>query len=755
MDLKKIKQEFALSNRAFNICQYNSLLTSNDLILWSQRNGSFKHLRNCGLKTANEIDRIIEILIEKENTSHNYTTAEISLKQIILRFGLSHKSIKVCEKLNFLSSADILSFYIFKGTFHSINKLKKDICMELDNLCKALLRNKECNSHFQKLYRLEVDGLSLLKKNILQFTADQLISKLSVRAGNGLNYLCEGSRSWEDLIWIGIETEKLSELPKIGAKSSGELEGFFIELIQQFSHVYLESESNHSTLKQQQIQFKFPKLVLLKNDLMRIQNSNLNFIGFVVEYLPQLFQGIEFDFIENKSNKSIAKKNRLTAERVRQIRVKTNPKIDEKIKSLWLMLKDFCNDDNFNIAGTLVSDIAEQQELIPSLKINPNLSWRIFSICHFNNLKMKLFEELIDREKYTQKEYLKIKHVFNFEARFIVSSTFNIHEIKSILQQVIKDISKTDKDHWSYVMRKQSNLCINIQKVLNRCLSDQFGFFYDKEKLIIFKQTNPAYCFLALSYFGKPQHLDKIYSYILHNALFLKNPKKSGVRGTLINNFDVFFSIGKTSTYGLNSWNINHQFATKSIKEECIVILEKHKNPLHISQIYSSLKRRRKDILYRSMHTILEMESELFDNLQGFYWLVNSKSVFNKPINHKTAYSYMKKITKKFRLDVFWCHSHIFYKELKCPNYQIEYLIECYLISFKGKVTLKTDPDFLPLLTQIDTNQKIVCFLKTRYMLLDSNRRIKFKKKLIKVLQKDLKQVVPLSVLNKIIQFYI
>ena len=755
MDLNKIKQEFALSNRAFNICQTNSLLTSNDLILWRQRNGSFKSLRNCGLQTADEIDRIIEILIERGNTSHNYTTTEISIKDIEQRFGLTSRSIKVCEKLDFISSTDILSFYIFKGTFHSINKLKKEISTELDNLCKALLRNKECNSHFQKLYRLEIDGLSLLKKNILQLTADQLISKLSVRATKGLNSLFEGSRSWEDLIWIGIETEKLGDIPNIGAKSSVELKGFFIELIQQFSHVYLESESNHATLKLQQIQFKFPKLVLLRNDLMRIQNSNLNFIGFVIEYLPQLFQGFELDFIENKSNKSIAKKKKLSAERVRQIRVKTNLKIDEKIKLLWLMLKDFCNDDNFNRAGTLISDIAEQQELIPYLKINPYLSLRIVSICDFSNLKVKLFEELIDREKYTQKEYLKIKHVFNFDARFIFSSTFYIHEIKIILQQVIKNIFKTNKDHWYYSMGEHSYLCINFQKILNRCLSDQFGSFYDKEKLIIFKQINPVYCFLALSYFGRPQHLDKIYSYILHNAHFIKKPKKTSVRGTLINNHDVFFSIGKTSTYGLVSWNKNDRFATKSIKEECILILENHNNPLHVSQIYSSLKTRRKDVSKKSIQVILDQESELFDNSQGFYWLVNSKSVFNKPINHKTAYSYLREITEKYRLNVHWCQSNIFYEKLKFPNYQIEYLIERYLTSYKQKITLKLDPDFLPVLLKIDSNQKVVNFLKTRYMQLDSNRRIQFKKKLHTVLQKNSKQLVTRSVMNKIIQFYI
>jgi len=657
--------------------------------------------------------------------------------------------------LDFISSTDILSFYIFKGTFHSINKLKKEISTELDNLCKALLRNKECNSHFQKLYRLEIDGLSLLKKNILQLTAEQLISKLSVRAANGLNILCGDSPSWKDLIWIGIETEKLSEIPNIGAKSSVELGGFFIELIQQFSHVYLESESNHAILILQQIQFKFPKLVILKNDLIKIQNSNLNFIGFVLEYLPQLFQGIELDFIKNKSKKSIAKKNRITVERVRQIRVKTNPKIDEKIKLLWLMLKDFCNDDNCNTSGTQIYDNAEQHELIPSLKINPYLSWRIFSICDFNNLKVKLFKELIDREKYTQKEYLKIENIFDFDARFIVTTTFNIHEIKSILQQVIKDIFKTDKDYWSYGMSEQSNLWINIQKVLNRCLSDQFGFFYDNEKLIIFKQINPAYCFLSLSYFGWPQNLDKIYSYILHNAIFLKKPKKSSIRGTLINNYDVFFSIGKTSTYGLVSWNISNKFATKSIKEECILILENHNNPLHLSQIYSSLKTRRKDVSKKSIQVILDQESELFDNSQGFYWLVNSKLTFNRPINHKTAFSHLREITEKLRMDVHWCQSYIIFKELKCPNYQIQHLIERYLIIYKGKLTLKLDSDFLPLLMKIDANQKVVKFLKTRYMLLDSNRRIQFKKKLHKVLQKDSKQLINRTVMSKIIQFYI
>ena len=712
-------------------------------------------MRNCGLKTANEIDRIIEILIEREKNPQNYTTMEIPLQGIKQIYGLSDKCIKVCGKLDFISSKDIISYYIFKGTFHSINKIKKNISTELDNLCKALLRNKECNSHFQKIYRLEVDALSLLKKNILQLTADQLIAKLSVRASNGLNSLCEGSKSWKDLVWIGIETEKLWEIPNIGAKSSVELGGFFIELIQQFSDVYLESESNHTTLIQRQIQHKFPKIVLRENHLMKIQNSNLDFIDFVVEYLPQLFHGIELEFIEKKSRESIAKKNGITAERVRQIQVKTKPVIDEKIKSLWLMLKDFCNENNFNSAEVLISDLAEQHELIPSLKINPDLSWRIFSICEFNNFKVKLFEELIDSQNYTRKEYSKIQHLFNIDQRFIVASAFNIHEIKSILQQIIKDILNTDKDHWSYGMNEQSYLCINIQKLLNRCFSDQLGLFYDKQKLIVFKQINPAYCYLALSYFGRPQHLDKIYSYILHNAHFLKKPKKASIRSTLITNHEVFFSIGKTSTYGLVSWNINNKFATKSIKKECLLILKKHDSPLHLSQIYSSLKRRRKDVSIKSIQVILDMESELFDNSQGFYWMVNSKLVFDRPTNHKTAYSSLRKIIEKFRLHVHWCQSHIIYKVLKCPNYQIEYLIERYLISYKGSLTLKLEFDFLPVLTKMDTNQRVVNFLKTEYMLLDSNRRIQFKNKLHSVLQKDSKHLVTRSVMNKIIQFYI
>jgi hypothetical protein len=97
MDLDKIKQEFALSNRAFNVCQFNSLLTANELILWREMNGSFKSLRNCGYRTANEIDQICDILIERKTTSQDQGYVVVPLQIIFKRYGLSKKSIKACE----------------------------------------------------------------------------------------------------------------------------------------------------------------------------------------------------------------------------------------------------------------------------------------------------------------------------------------------------------------------------------------------------------------------------------------------------------------------------------------------------------------------------------------------------------------------------------------------------------------------------------------------------------------------------------
>ena len=164
---------------------------------------------------------------------------------------------------------------------------------------------------------------------------------------------------------------------------------------------------------------------------------------------------------------------------------------------------------------------------------------------------------------------------------------------------------------------------------------------------------------------------------------------------------------------------------------------------------------RRKDVSIKSIQVILDMEDEIFNNSQGFFWLKSDQIHFEMPVNHKTAYTFLRKIIEKYKLNVYWCDSYFIDRELKCPDYQIEYLKERYLLSFKEKSTLKLDVNILNTLEKVDNNSKITIFLKTKYMSLDSNRRSKFKNKLHSVLNKDSEQLITKSVLNKIIQFYI
>ena len=132
-----------------------------------------------------------------------------------------------------------------------------------------------------------------------------------------------------------------------------------------------------------------------------------------------------------------------------------------------------------------------------------------------------------------------------------------------------------------------------------------------------------SYCYWALSVLKKPSSIEDIVDLIYYNPEFHKDCKKTSIRSIITNknNSEYFFSIGKSGKYGLISWNENNQYSTKSIKEECIDLLMKSSNPLHVNQIYNILKLKRNDLNYRSVATILNMETTIFSSCNAFCFL--------------------------------------------------------------------------------------------------------------------------------------
>jgi hypothetical protein len=152
------------------------------------------------------------------------------------------------------------------------------------------------------------------------------------------------------------------------------------------------------------------------------------------------------------------------------------------------------------------------------------------------------------------------------------------------------------------------------------------------------------------------------------------------------------------------------------------------------------------------------MEKDIFDNSQGFYWLKDSINSIELPVNHKTAYSQLNQFIKKIDLNNFWCETKILINYLlkyEMPKYQIDYIIDHYLISFQGKSTLKLELDFLNVLKEIDHKADVKDFLIEKYMQLDIHKRSDFRNKLQTVLQKKSDQLITRPIVNKIIQFYI
>jgi hypothetical protein len=188
----------------------------------------------------------------------------------------------------------------------------------------------------------------------------------------------------------------------------------------------------------------------------------------------------------------------------------------------------------------------------------------------------------------------------------------------------------------------------------------------------------------------KPSTIENIVELIYFNPEFHKECNKTSIRSMITNknNSNYFFSIGKTGKYGLVRWNENNQYSTKSIKDECIDLLMKSSNPIHVNQIYNALKLKRDDLNYRSVATILNMETTIFSSCNAFCFLTEKKQDFENPINHKTAAALIKKVLLNFyplkdNFENPLLHKYL--AKLPMPYYQLEYMKTIYL----GEAVLK------------------------------------------------------------------
>lgn len=707
IDDLKLRNE--ISNKAANVCISNGINNLNGLIEHYLVHKSFKNLLNCGLKTNKELEQLIK--------KHNYFNNLLEQKlEYIFFANLSNVSLKKIKEFQLKQHINFkLRDFIFSNNVNLIDNQDSNIVYSY----KIILKNIEFVSAGNINYDFNniINNIDVYKKIKINSIYNYYYNKLNIRI---LNYFkkikvehCSDFFNWYN------EKKDLDTIKFIGSKNKKDLQKFIENLIFEVFYIILSKKSDDQILLERYVSHNFNEFYELdfNNEEIITKDEKLNVLIFFDVNKSKIF-GKHLRYFEY-SKENYSRKFKLTKERARQILNNDKVKILNKIKLI---------NEGFNKKKIIVTKFLDNYNFFDHSSLVENKSLfikKLFFLILNNNLLPNF--NVIDPNKIIKS--LNLTHLqkrkFKLNKFLIIDKKYDSIKIQNLIEKIYFEISKAN--FIKYVITDSIEVYL-IKEIIKEFFYDSIGFSIVDNKKYIFSQKNVSYCYLTLKYYNKNTHLDIIYSYILHNDDYLKIPDKSSIRQTLINHKDLFYSIGKTSTYGLNELNIDNSVATKSIKEECINILIKNKKPVHKIFIYKNLSKRRPGTKMRSIETILNQEDKIFDNSDGFYWLLENRNKIEKPINHLTANKIKRNIIKKHFLENMWIEKNKILKLFKneMTDYQGDHFLSEDFVEYGTKVTLKYN-NYDKIIKLFEEDERILDFLKNKYEQLDNSKKNQFK----------------------------
>ena len=730
LDIWFLRKEGLLSERAFNICERTGLNNVNDIVKFYQAKKTFKFIRNCGDLTENELTNFaiknlktnvlsndinkytlpvynkIDSNIDKFNIFHQKEPNNTFSHPFSSRFKKPNKFLHLdvfkkiitsfCNSYLISNYENLINEYIFKLTLdyskQNKNEENYDVKVYLTTLCENIISID--NEGFLKTKIIEYLKQSHPKLELLFLRILPHFNNLSERCKSAIkNRNLFGREKIIDLIICSFSKNNISKWSKVGESSVSELTNFLNNCRCLSRETYMLKADD---IFNKNLELIYNGLILDDYDLNSIKNKNLNFINFICKNKKYFFDELEIDFLEEIPKEILSKKWNLSRERIRQISVKSSEEINSKLNRLFLDFNQFCYDDLLLNFSENIHDLAKIENRY-SFRLNQKILFSLLKIVH-NNIHFFDFNNSFLYKNLTSpnNKYhvsLQVSNIFNIEdICFFSFESFKINEFKKEIILVFNELLKRNNEIY-YFNIDNSKLFF---QVLNNCLNRTYGFeFLENSELLIFKQTNVTFLYLTLEKFGKPVHLDEIYESILDDDRFTKKPKsKDSIRSLAITN-DLFFTIGKTSTYGLKIWNEDNTYATKSIKEECRDILFKVSQPLHVNKIFKFLSERRENLKIRSVSTILKMENKIFQSDHGFYSLVKNGKFHDRVLHHRVAFHLFNNVIKFYHpLKDNISNPTMFEQlaQLEMPNFQLDFFKEQYLnMDFLNKKLTKEE----------------------------------------------------------------
>lgn len=532
--LKDLTDSADLSVRAYNICKDLDLITVRDLYNFIRNHGDFRKARNCGAKTDKEL-------------------------------------------------------LVFIKTFY------------LDSFDSAEVVNNE-----------ELNKESVISDQSFEFLVSVEFEKMTVRAKNALiNFMRKDLPDKEFVKTKFIDLSfKAQKLRNVGIKTVDEIDGFVKKVVA----IYFMAQRNEitpnelATLQLNEIigfevkeSFYLEKFISKQFPIIAFTskyfNEILNISSLEGEILKNYFQLLD----RNYTNDELGKKYSLTRERARQIRYKVLEKATTVFSRLYSLIPysnyaSVLSGKNFIILPECISEENIQNEINEAGVI---FSAFLLEVISNNNYYSFSPKDKIERpgqvllyERYN--EFKKIRGSY-----LIKSTDLPKKWLLRLSNILLNEISQRQSGNTTIDLNSALNFKVKpeIELVISEIIEREFELKLTNGQIHIPRNATKLvfeYAEEALGKIGKPAHISEIISQILQDYPDF-DPSETGLKASMSHKKDLFIFFGRTSTFGLKSWEKKYKnIKGGTIRDIVEEFLEEYDQPCHITAIVEYVNKYRK-----------------------------------------------------------------------------------------------------------------------------------------------------------------
>jgi hypothetical protein len=646
MTIEQIYYYKSLSVRSFNVCNNNGIKDLTEILSHYNNYGTFINIRNCGVKSNEElIDFCLKYINVESNSILKAPESNEKFNLIFTNFTRTQREIInnfIKIKINNLSVRGKNSISIF---------LDNDL--SLQNVIEKII----ANNHF------DYNNI----KNAGAKTLEELKELI-----NSIKDFCEEVSKLERENDIVILRNKL-----------------FIE-----SYFSIKSSSNQ-TLETNSI-FGIVDFLIRKNILFEEKEK------FIFQNSLKIYE----DQIE-LSLSEIGEQINITKERVRQIRLKIIENLFNKLQFVKYIDDDIHqkygidqNQDIINIDTEVNKRINEVNNSNFSIEFN---SCIIFA---FLSDEFKIVGEIEDillpknfkfnNQAHWNNCYLVKNEIINI---FYFNDFFN-----DIKNRLISKIDATYSFHLksyltNFFKKENYSLLSNIERIAQTILNKEFDFIVDNDDNLVFEKNTykkvSEYAIDALTKLGAPSKVEKIYEIIEADYPGIIKSQET-LRACLQRTPELIY-FGRSSTYGIKKWEIEKEgIKGGTIKDIIYEYLFQKEEPIHIIELLNEVHKYREKTNSKNVITNLKLDpqNQFIVYNQSFIGLrantYNSKLTSLPKFLGKKITSYITKQKNSNRLTIEKYFSNLFGISEKNISYILDNLINYEFIFINKDNNLKT-----------------------------------------------------------------